>query len=66
LAVSGGCAAAFGPLTGAGAPQGLLVPLALLWGSAAVAVRNYGHTARQPQILRRESDARQTRIRPRD
>lgn len=39
LAVSGACAAAFGPLSGAGAPQGLLIPLALLWGSSAVAVR---------------------------
>eukprot|EP00752_Nemacystus_decipiens_P011777 g10449.t2 len=37
LAVSGACAAAFGPLSGAGAPQGLLIPLALLWGSSAVA-----------------------------
>ncbi|CAM9892462.1 unnamed protein product [Ectocarpus sp. 6 AP-2014] len=37
LAVSGSCAAAYGPLSGAGAPQGLLIPLALLWGSAAVA-----------------------------
>ncbi|CAN0117169.1 unnamed protein product [Pylaiella littoralis] len=37
LAVSGTCAAAYGPLSGAGAPQGLLIPLALLWGSSAVA-----------------------------
>ncbi|CAM9271957.1 unnamed protein product, partial [Laminaria digitata] len=37
LMVSGACAAAYGPLSVAGAPQWLLIPLAVLWGSAAIA-----------------------------
>lgn len=41
LVLSGACAAAFGPLSGAGAPQGLLIPLAVLWGSATIAVRDW-------------------------
>lgn len=38
LAISGSCAVAFGPLAGAGAPQRVLIPLAIIWGGAAVAV----------------------------
>lgn len=37
---------AFGPLSEAGAPQGLLIPLALLWGGAAVAVSSTAFPAK--------------------